>query len=78
MITKAQRNKRIVDANLSPYERERNKLIDQAMGRADFVAGPEPDKAGGRVHEAWCNDWSVAYHREMDRLSRAKFGTGAI
>ena len=69
--------RQIEEIKLSPYERERNKLVPQAMSRADFVAGQEPDRQGGRIHEAWCRDWNVAYHREMDRLARGKFGTGA-
>ena len=70
--------RQIKEIKLSPYERERNKLIPQAMSRADFVAGMEPEWLDERVHAAWCKDWNVEYHREMDRLSRGKFGTGGI
>jgi hypothetical protein len=62
---------------LSYYEVERNKLTDQAEAYADRVAGPEPER---RSHyhgsePTWGAKWNRAYHGEMARLVRERFGT---
>ena len=58
---------------LNPYERQRNKLIPEAVEFANQKAGPKPDNK--LWYETWCNEWNRWYFRAMNTLYRERYET---